>query len=890
MPFTPSPTTPAASSTRPVVGAIIGTPPSTSISSMIPTNGGVGGPLPPTITTRPPLHQQTPTHLMITSPQPQPPQFYNRHPLMAANGPTYHYTNPPHAIAIPYNANMHLQLPSVTYPFQPSMSPPPPTSYHLLPPASVPSISPLSHSIAHLPPPLPSHVNHAPSEPMMIVDGYHRSYPYLYPPPSYPSAPSASGMVPPHSVGGVYHSSSMNSTAAPLPPSLMQSTSMVVPSSLTNMNHGTTTTTIGSASTGGVNDSSTPSVSTVQTNRAASPSTVANSMVTMTTTAMPPTTPLATNLSPARNKRTISQRDRSSTKKSTVQIWTPSNNLQSSPSPLSSSSSSSSLPSHLDSLVAAVPVSATVTAASTTPPIEPDIAPQPQSTRSSPTSFPAAVAAASANHARELSHNRDRNGSMGGSEESKLSQRKDSISSIQTTSTGAGSGIYATSTTAKSAVSASANASASKVSTHRSSKASTVSSSAPPVGVGVASHHPVTAVMSESRPPASAPPIISSALPVTQLQSQSHLQPPSASVSVPAPGLVSPSLGVLNPELSLHSSSSSSSSSDSDSSVSSDVVHVRRAARKRPRQAHMVTDRQRRAKIKSSIQQFKQILAQQGVFVSDQVSILYASVDLVRTVLQQLTTFSQSYDALLNELDMIQQMCHSTQPTLAETLQQRLKVYKQNRALLMTHTPTTFRVMQPLQIQPTPLTPLTLLPPPTTTTPSSSKSPQLNYPPNNNVVADNSQRPSAYNTPLLSTLPSPHVYHMPIDGSASVSSSSNLNSNYNYGVDPLMTPSYLAPSSSPQPLTLPIGHPSAHSMAPFSLPLAQPISYSVHHSTSNTSIVHATSSMNYTISNHGAGTSSSNSTEPASATITAAAAPIQVKAEVDTLPPTRQSA
>jgi len=51
---------------------------------------------------------------------------------------------------------------------------------------------------------------------------------------------------------------------------------------------------------------------------------------------------------------------------------------------------------------------------------------------------------------------------------------------------------------------------------------------------------------------------------------------------------------------------------------------------KKLRKKHIVTDRQRRAKIKDGMEQLRSLLSSHGSFTTDQVSIMMASVQLIQ--------------------------------------------------------------------------------------------------------------------------------------------------------------------------------------------------------------------------------------------------------------------
>ena len=72
---------------------------------------------------------------------------------------------------------------------------------------------------------------------------------------------------------------------------------------------------------------------------------------------------------------------------------------------------------------------------------------------------------------------------------------------------------------------------------------------------------------------------------------------------------------------------------------------------KKLRKKHIVTDRQRRAKIKDGMEQLRSLLSSQGSFTTDQVSIMMASVQLIQKLREELSALKSHTDQMRAELD-----------------------------------------------------------------------------------------------------------------------------------------------------------------------------------------------------------------------------------------------
>jgi hypothetical protein len=129
--------------------------------------------------------------------------------------------------------------------------------------------------------------------------------------------------------------------------------------------------------------------------------------------------------------------------------------------------------------------------------------------------------------------------------------------------------------------------------------------------------------------------------------------------------------------------------------------------RKRPRKAHMMTDRQRRAKIKSGMEALKQLLAQhvslctervqllhlrrfsrsmcvlvshaQGMYVSDQVSIMTSSVSLLHSLRSEMNDLHHAFDQVIGELENVRNSLVTTQPAMSTAIGQRVQQLSTNR-------------------------------------------------------------------------------------------------------------------------------------------------------------------------------------------------------------------
>ena len=76
---------------------------------------------------------------------------------------------------------------------------------------------------------------------------------------------------------------------------------------------------------------------------------------------------------------------------------------------------------------------------------------------------------------------------------------------------------------------------------------------------------------------------------------------------------------------------------------------------KKMRKKHIVTDRQRRAKIKEGMEQLRTLLSSHGSFTTDQVSIMMASVQLIQKLRGELSSVKQSTAQMKSELSSYKQ-------------------------------------------------------------------------------------------------------------------------------------------------------------------------------------------------------------------------------------------
>ena len=95
--------------------------------------------------------------------------------------------------------------------------------------------------------------------------------------------------------------------------------------------------------------------------------------------------------------------------------------------------------------------------------------------------------------------------------------------------------------------------------------------------------------------------------------------------------------------------------STSSSSSSSGGAAAGQAGGKKMRKKHIVTDRQRRAKIKDGMEQLRTLLSSHGSFTTDQVSIMMASVQLIQKLRGELSSVKQHTAQMKAELGSYKQ-------------------------------------------------------------------------------------------------------------------------------------------------------------------------------------------------------------------------------------------
>ena len=86
---------------------------------------------------------------------------------------------------------------------------------------------------------------------------------------------------------------------------------------------------------------------------------------------------------------------------------------------------------------------------------------------------------------------------------------------------------------------------------------------------------------------------------------------------------------------------------------------------KKLRKKHIVTDRQRRAKIKEGMEQLRSLLSCHGSFTTDQVSIMTASVQLIQKLKGELSTLKSHTSQLKDELHGFRQLHTDIDPAVA---------------------------------------------------------------------------------------------------------------------------------------------------------------------------------------------------------------------------------
>ena len=101
------------------------------------------------------------------------------------------------------------------------------------------------------------------------------------------------------------------------------------------------------------------------------------------------------------------------------------------------------------------------------------------------------------------------------------------------------------------------------------------------------------------------------------------------------------------------------------------------------REAHVMTDRQRRAKIKTGMDSLKLILKAQGMVGQDQASITLNSVTLLGSLRQELQGMHSAFSAALQELERVRNILEPQQPQLAAALSQRVQQLASQRQQVM---------------------------------------------------------------------------------------------------------------------------------------------------------------------------------------------------------------
>ena len=98
---------------------------------------------------------------------------------------------------------------------------------------------------------------------------------------------------------------------------------------------------------------------------------------------------------------------------------------------------------------------------------------------------------------------------------------------------------------------------------------------------------------------------------------------------------------------SISRTSSNDSGSESDDGESS--------SKRKTRKKHIVTDRQRRAKIKEGMTHLRGLLLEHGSFTTDQVSIMMASVQLIHKLKDERAAVEREKDMLAAQLEQMKQ-------------------------------------------------------------------------------------------------------------------------------------------------------------------------------------------------------------------------------------------
>jgi hypothetical protein len=104
-----------------------------------------------------------------------------------------------------------------------------------------------------------------------------------------------------------------------------------------------------------------------------------------------------------------------------------------------------------------------------------------------------------------------------------------------------------------------------------------------------------------------------------------------------------------------------------------DSLHSVTVGGKKLRKKHIVTDRQRRAKIKDGMEQLRSLLSSHGSFTTDQVSIMMASVSLIQKLREEVTALKTHTGHMKAELDRYKQQfgtltaLHPSTPSTSST-------------------------------------------------------------------------------------------------------------------------------------------------------------------------------------------------------------------------------
>ena len=157
-----------------------------------------------------------------------------------------------------------------------------------------------------------------------------------------------------------------------------------------------------------------------------------------------------------------------------------------------------------------------------------------------------------------------------------------------------------------------------------------------------------------------------------QQQQLRQLSSPSALSTPPTSGLHGVPLQLVSQHLAsqqqpLNSASLPAQSGDNAGSLSSagggssgshggvGVLGLAAVGGKKLRKKHIVTDRQRRAKIKDGMEQLRSLLSSHGSFTTDQVSIMMASVQLIQKLREEVSLLKSHTGELKQQLDRYKQ-------------------------------------------------------------------------------------------------------------------------------------------------------------------------------------------------------------------------------------------